>query len=70
MRHLSARAYGPEPMKSKDWRDYITRGLLIVAGVVAAALFVMKGEGQALPPLALGGLLGAAAIRRVDSTEE
>lgn len=43
------------------WKDHLTRLLFIAAGVVAAMIFVETGDAEALPPLALGGMLGAMA---------
>jgi hypothetical protein len=54
-------------MRTNDWRDHATRLLLVVAGVLAAAVFVARGEGEALPPLALGGVLGASMIRKFET---
>lgn len=45
-----------------DWRDLFTPVLMVIAGVLAAILLVMKGEGAALPGLALGGALGACLV--------
>lgn len=57
-------------MKSTDWRDYGIRGILIIAGAVAAVLFVQHGQADALPPLALGGLLGAGVMHKLGTSEE
>ncbi len=47
-------------MKSRsDWRDVCTRVLMVIAGVLAAVLLVLKGHGDSLPALALGATLGA-----------
>lgn len=48
-----------------DHQDFILRALILVAGVVAAALLAMKGYGQALPAVAVGGALGAFFASRV-----
>ena len=45
-----------------DWRDYATRAALLIAGVAAAATFVMRGDIEPLPFLALGGALGATLV--------
>lgn len=42
-----------------DWKDYLTRLLFIAAGGVAAIMFVQTGDAEVLPPLAIGGVLGA-----------
>ena len=39
-------------------------GIGIVAGGVAAALFILKGQGEALPALALGATIGTFAMAR------
>lgn len=50
-------------MKLKANRqDLLLRVLFISAGVVAAVLFSLQGQSHVLPPLALGGLLGACAV--------
>ncbi|HEY0590508.1 MAG TPA: hypothetical protein VGF40_01965 [Thermoanaerobaculia bacterium] len=45
-----------------DWRDYATRAALLLAGVAAAATFLMRGDLEPLPFLALGGALGATLV--------
>ncbi len=45
-----------------DWRDYATRAALLLAGVAAAATFLMRGDIEPLPFLALGGALGATLV--------
>ena len=57
-------------MKTFDLRDLALRSLILVAGGISAALFVMKGQGQALPALALGGTLGACVMARFGPAEE
>lgn len=52
-----------------SWQDMVLRALIIVSGVVAAALFVLRGEGEALPALAVGGMLGAFLVTRFESEE-
>jgi hypothetical protein len=54
-----------------DWRDYALRAALILAGAAAAATFMMKGDLEPLPFLALGGALGATLVsdRAPDSSE-
>ncbi|HEY2323860.1 MAG TPA: hypothetical protein VGJ82_13470 [Thermoanaerobaculia bacterium] len=46
-----------------DLRDFALRALILVAGGVAAALLALKGQGQSLPALAVGGMLGAFLMR-------
>lgn len=46
----------------RTWQDYLLRGAFIAAGAIAATLFALHGQSEALPPLALGGLIGAVAI--------
>jgi hypothetical protein len=57
-------------MKNFDLRDLALRSLILVAGGISAVLFIMKGEGQALPALALGGTLGACMMARFGPAEE
>ncbi|HEX9491830.1 MAG TPA: hypothetical protein VGA33_01075 [Thermoanaerobaculia bacterium] len=57
-------------MQKFDLQDLALRTLIVIAGVVAAALFVAKGQGAALPALALGGTLGACAMARYGPSEE
>jgi hypothetical protein len=45
-----------------DSRDVIVLVLIIVSGMIAAALFVMSGEAQALPALAVGSTVGACLV--------
>jgi hypothetical protein len=52
-----------------SWQDLMLRILIIVSGVVAAAIFVLRGEGEALPALAVGGMLGAFLVMRFESEE-
>jgi hypothetical protein len=56
-------------MKGLSFQDLALRGLLIVAGAVAAALFVLKGQAVAVPALAVGATLGAVAMARVGASE-
>jgi hypothetical protein len=50
-------------MNKFDLQDFALRALILVAGGVAAALLTLKGQGQALPALAVGGMLGAFVMR-------
>jgi hypothetical protein len=53
-----------------DFRDLALRTLIVVAGAVAAALFILKGQGAALPALALGGTLGACVMAHFGPSAE
>jgi len=57
-------------MEKLDLQDFALRTLIVVAGVVAAALFILKGQGAALPALAVGGTLGACAMARYGPSAE
>ena len=46
-----------------DPQDVVLRGLIVGAGLLSAALLVMKGQAQALPALAVGATLGAFFMR-------
>src|SRR5688572_28256661 len=48
-----------------DLQDFILRALILLAGGLAAALLAIKGYGQALPAVAVGGALGAFFAGRV-----
>ena len=50
--------------------DLALRALLVVAGVLAAVLLVLKGQAQAVPALAVGATLGAFAMARFGPSEE
>src|SRR5258708_23874934 len=47
-----------------DLQDIALRTLILVAGGLAALLLALKGQGQALPALAVGGTLGACVMAR------
>jgi uncharacterized membrane protein YedE/YeeE len=49
-------------MKNHDLQDLALRGLICVAGAIAALLLALKGQAQALPALALGSTVGAFAV--------
>ncbi len=53
-----------------DFRDFTLRALVLVAGGLSALLLVMKGHGEALPAVAVGGALGAFFATRVQQTTE
>jgi hypothetical protein len=57
-------------MKRFDLRDFALRTLIIVAGALGAALLMLKGHGESLPALALGGTLGACAMARFGPSAE
>jgi len=57
-------------MKPFDLRDLSLRALFLLAGGIAAVLLVLEGFGPALPALALGGTLGAAAVARFGPGED
>ena len=49
--------------------DLTLRVLIVVAGVLAAVVMALKGQGAALPALAAGGILGACMTRFASSSE-
>jgi hypothetical protein len=53
-----------------DLTDYALRVLILVAGGVAALLLALKGHGQAIPAVAVGGALGAFFASRAQTSEE
>lgn len=53
-----------------DRQDYILRTLILIAGGVAALLLTIKGYGQALPAVAIGGALGAWFASRAHFSRE
>jgi hypothetical protein len=57
-------------MKKIDPKDLSLRALIVVAGTVAAALLVLKGQAQAVPALALGATLGAFMMGQFGPSEE
>jgi hypothetical protein len=52
-----------------EWKDRLIIGLFLMAGGVAALLFVSQGKAEALPPLAIGALLGVSMVARSFSDE-
>jgi hypothetical protein len=48
-----------------DRKDFALRALIVVAGALSAVLLAMKGYGQALPGVAIGGALGAFFASRM-----
>ncbi len=57
-------------MKNFDLQDFALRSLIVLAGGIAAVLFVLKGQGAALPALAIGGTLGACVMARFGPSAE
>jgi len=57
-------------MKNRDWQDVTLRTLIMAAGTIAAVLLALKGQGQTLPALALGGTVGACMMARFGPSEE
>lgn len=57
---------------SHDTRDFALRALILVAGGLSAILLAMKGHGEALPAVAIGGAVGAFLATRAQqaTTEE
>lgn len=47
-----------------DWRGGLTRALIVLCGMTAAALFIVRGQGEVLPFLAAGGVLGVTLVSR------
>ena len=57
-------------MDRSTLQDIALRGLVVVAGVLSAVLLVLKGQAQAVPALAIGALLGTAAMSRFDASQD
>ena len=53
-----------------DLQDVLLRALILLAGLLAATLLAIKGYGQALPAVAVGGALGAFVAGRVQPRVE
>jgi hypothetical protein len=53
-----------------DFQDLALRTLILVAGGLAAVLLALKGQGQVLPALAVGGTLGAFMMARFGPSEQ
>ena len=51
-------------------QDVALRTLIVLAGGVAAVLFILKGQAEALPALAVGATLGTVAMARFGPSEE
>jgi len=50
--------------------DFALRALIVLAGGLAAVVLALKGQGQALPALAVGGTLGAFVMARFGPSAE
>ena len=66
-RHADGPSRGLIIMKH-DLRDLALRSLILVAGGLSALLLALKGHGEALPAVAVGGALGAFFATRVQQT--
>jgi hypothetical protein len=76
---LSARISGTIPQRGAsnrrdhimrfDLQDVALRTLILIAGGLAALVLALKGQGQALPALAVGGTLGACMMARFGPTQ-
>jgi hypothetical protein len=53
-----------------DGKDFALRTLILVAGGLSALLLALKGHGEALPAVAVGGALGAFFAARAQTTSE
>jgi len=53
-----------------DLRDVALRALILIAGGLAAVLLALKGQGQAIPALAVGGTVGACVMARFGPGEQ
>lgn len=51
-----------------DSKDFALRTLILIAGGLSAILLAMKGHGEALPAVAIGGALGAFFATRAQQT--
>ena len=60
----------PSSIMNYDLRDFALRALILVAGGLSAVLLAMKGHGEALPAVAIGGALGAFFATRAQQTTE
>ena len=66
----SRRVQSPHHIMRFDLQDVALRTLILVAGGLAAVLLALKGQGQALPALAVGGTLGACVMARFGPSEQ
>ena len=53
-----------------ETQDFVLRALILIAGGLAATLLTLKGYGQALPAVAVGGALGAFFAAHVQPASE
>jgi hypothetical protein len=53
-----------------DFQDLALRALILIAGGLAAVLLTLKGQGQALPALAVGATLGVCVMTRFGPSEQ
>jgi len=69
---MHGHAAGPtaiHPMKH-DLLDYALRALILIAGSLAALVLTLKGHGEALPAVAVGGGLGAFFVSRTQARQD
>jgi hypothetical protein len=66
----SWRVQSPHSFMRFDLQDVALRTLILVAGGLAALLLALKGQGQALPALAVGGTVGACVMARFGPSEQ
>jgi hypothetical protein len=57
-------------MKNFSFQDFALRTLIVLAGGIAAVLFILKGQASALPALALGATLGVCAMTRYGTSAD
>lgn len=57
-------------MKNSSPTDWALRVLIVFCGALAASLLALRGQVQALAPLALGATLGIAVMGRFGPSEE
>jgi hypothetical protein len=53
-----------------DLLDYALRALILIAGGLAALVLTLKGHGEALPAVAVGGGLGAFFVSRTQARQD
>jgi hypothetical protein len=52
-----------------DYQDFLLRVLFLLAGGIAAIVLTLKGHGEALPAVAIGGAAGAFFASRMQTSE-
>ena len=62
--------YNRRVVQMKITTDFALRALIVFAGGLAALLLSLKGQGPALPALAVGGTLGAFMMARFGPSAE